>query len=178
MLKGLTTKFFAVVLLSCLIFTTSASALEISAFESEKDSEATITFCKIFKIENVSLSEGSVVRTVIFEKDDGEFENIALLNNEIANKIIAGFEGVLSTRTACNKIPYTLISTKKVKDKNLVIAKVSFDSDISTTFLVSSYQKGNKTLYRVTTPQDFRFINKKYKNNFRNWLIKETKDLL
>ena len=177
MLKELTTKFFTVFFLICAIFT-GANALEISSFKLEADEEATITFCKTLKIENVSLNKKTVTQTVVFEKENGNFENIALLNNSIANKIVTCFEGVCDTKTTCEEVPYTLISAKKVKDKNLIIAKVSFDKDISAIFLVSSYQKKNKTLYRVTSPTDFKFLNGKYKKNFRDWLIQETKNLL
>lgn len=177
MLKELTTKFLVTIFLFGQIFQ-AANALEISAFKAEDDGEATITFCKTIEIKNVSLDKGSVVQTVIFEKDDGEYENIALMNKDFANHIISCFEGVCNMMTTCRTSLYSLISARKIKDKNLVIAKVSFDRDISAIFLISTYQKGNKTLYRVTTPQDLKFLNKKYKKNFRNWLINETKDLL
>lgn len=177
MLKGLTTKFVVLIFLFGMI-TSSACALEVSAFKMEEDGEATITFCKTFKIENISLNKSSVAKTVVFEKDNGEFENIALLNKNIADKIISCFEGKCNLKTNCKSVPYTLISARKAKDNNLVIAKVSFDRDISAIFLVSSYQKKNKTMYRVKTPQDLKFLSSKYKKNFRNWLINETKNLL
>ena len=177
MLKGLTTKFFAVTLLFCGIFT-RAFSLEVSAIKTEGDGEATITFCKTLKIENVALDKNSAVKTVVFEKDDGKFENIALLNKTIADKIVSCFEGVCDIKTACNSVSYTLLSARKAKDNNLVIAKVAFDKDINAVFLVSSFQKKNKIIYRVKMPQDLKFLSSKYKKNFRNWLIKETKDLL
>lgn len=177
MLKELTTKFFVTIFLFSMIFS-SANALEISAFKAENDGEATVTFCKTLKVENVSVSKKSVIQTVVFEKDDGEYENIALLNNTIANKIISCFEGVCDTRTSCNKVPYTLISARKAKSGDLVIAKVAFDRDLSAIFLISSYQKKDKTLYRVTMPQDLKFLSGKYKRNLRDWLINETKNLL
>ena len=177
MWKELTTKFIVVIFLFAMIFP-SANALEISAFETEEDGDATISFCKTLKIENVSLNKDSVIQTVIFEKDDGEFENIALLNGVIATKIISCFEGVCDTRTSCNHVPYTLVSARKVIDRDLVVAKVNFDGDLSAIFLISSYQKKNKTLYRVTSPQDLKFLNSKYKKNLRNWLIEEAKKIL
>ena len=177
MLKELMTKLFAFFLLASVAFT-SANALEVSSLKQEEDGEATITFCKTLKIENVYLDNSSVIQTVVFEKDEGEFENIALLNSTIANKIISCFEGVCDMRTSCRKVPYTLISARKIKDKDLVVAKVAFDNDISAIFLVSSYKKKNKTLYRVTMPQDIKFLSGRYKRNLRNWLIKETKGLL
>ena len=124
------------------------------------------------------MDNSSVIQTVVFEKDEGEFENIALLNSTIANKIISCFEGVCDMRTSCNQVPYSLISATKVKDKDLVVAKVAFDNDISATFLVSSYKKKDKTLYRVKMPQDLEFLSQRYKRALRDWLIKETKGLL
>lgn len=177
MLKELTTKTLFAIFLFSQIFQASY-ALEISAFKQEEDNEATITFCKTLEIKNVSLNRDSVVQTVIFEKDDGEFENVSLLNDQIANKIIACFEGVCDVNITCKSVPYTLISARKVKDQNLVVAKVAFDEDINAVFLVSTYQKKNKTMYRVKTPQDLKFLSGKYKKNFRNWLINKTKDLL
>ena len=177
MLKGLTTKFLAIIFLFGMI-SSSAFALEVSAFKPEDDGEATVTFCKTLKIENVSLNKNSVIQTVIFEKDEGEFENIALLNSDIATKIISCFEGVCDLKTSCDKAPYTLLSARKAKNSNLIIAKVAFDRDISAIFLISSYQKKDKTLYRVTMPQDLKFLSGKYRRNLRDWLIKETKDLL
>lgn len=179
MLKELTTKFLVLIFLFSMI-TSSAFALEVSAFKTEEDGEATITFCKTLEIKNVSLNKNSIVQTVVFEKDEGEFENIAILNKNFANHLISCFEGVCDKRTTCKTSLYSLMSVKKVEDKNLVIAKVSFDRDISAIFLVSSYKdkNKNKTIYRIKAPQDFKFLNSKYKKNFRNWLIKETKDLL
>ena len=177
MLKGLTTKIFALTLLSCLLFT-SINALEISAFKTEEDGEATITFCKTFKIENISLDKNSLAQTVVFEKDEGEFENIALLNNQIAAKIVSCFEGVYDLKTSCGDVVYSLISAKKIEDKNLVIAKVAFDDDISAIFIISSFHKKNKTMYRVKAPQDFKFLNSKQKKIFREWLLLRVKDLL
>ena len=177
MLKELTTKFLFVIFLFGMI-TSSAFALEVSAFKPEEDGEATITFCKKFKIENVSLDKNYVTQTVVFEKDGGQYENIAVLNDTIATKIVSCFEGVCDTQTDCKNVTYTLISARKIKDKDLVIAKVAFDDDISAIFIISSYQKKNKTLYRVTMPQDFKFLTGKYKKIFRNWLLLRTKDLL
>lgn len=177
MLKELTTKFLVTFFLFGMIFQ-AANALEISAFKAEDDGEATITFCKTLEIKNVSLNRDSVVQTVVFEKDDGEFENIALLNDAVANKIITCFEGVCEAKTPCKTVPYSLISAKKVKDKDLVIAKVAFDDDISAIFLISTFEKKNKKIYRVKTPQDLKLLNTKYKKNLRSWLINETKNLL
>ena len=177
MLKELTTKTFFAIFLFIQIFQASY-ALEISAFKQEDDGEATITFCKTIEIKNVSVNKGSVVQTIEFEKDDGEYENIAVLNKNFANHIVSCFEGVCDTRTTCKTSIYSLMSAKKAKDKDLVIAKVSFDRDISAIFLVSTFQKKNKTIYRIKSPQDLKFLNGKYKKNFRKWLINETKDLL
>ena len=177
MLKGLTTKFSVIIFLFSVI-TSSALALEVSAFKQEEDGEATITFCKTLEIQNVSLNKNSVVQTVVFEKDDGKFENIAILNKNFTNHLISCFEGICDKRTTCKTSLYSLMNAKKVEDKDLVIAKVSFDRDISAIFLVSTFQKKNKTFYRIKSPQDLKFLNNKYKKNFRNWLIKETKDLL
>ena len=177
MLKGLTTKFSVIIFLFTVI-TSSALALEVSAFKPEEDGEATITFCKTLEIQNVSLNKNSIVQTVVFEKDDGEFENISVLNKNFANHLLSCFEGVCDKRTTCKTSLYSLMSAKKVDGKDLVIAKVSFDRDISAIFLVSTFQKKNKKIYRIKAPQDLNFLNSKYKKNFRAWLIKETKDLL
>lgn len=177
MSKGLTTKTLVLIFLFSVI-TSSALALEVSAFKWEDDGEATITFCKTLKIENISLDKNYVTQTVVFEKDSGQYENIAVLNNAITTKIVACFEGVCDAQTDCKNVTYTLISARKIKDKNLIIAKVAFDDDISAIFLISSYQKKNKTLYRVTMPQDLKFLTGKYKKIFRNWLLLRTKDLL
>jgi len=177
MLKGLTTKFLVTIFLFCMIFQAS-HALEISSFKTEDDGEATITFCKTIEIKNVSLNKNSVIQTIVFEKDDGEYENIAVLNKNFANHIVSCFEGVCDMRTTCKTSLYSLMSAKKAKDKDLVIAKVSFDRDISAIFLVSTFQKKNKKIYRIKSPQDLKFLNSKYKKNFRKWLISETKDLL
>ena len=178
MLKELMTKTLAVFFLSCTVFT-AANALDVSAFKKETDGEATVTLCKTLQIKNVSLKNDTVTQTVVLPKDEGEYENLSLLNDSIASKIVTCFEGVCDFRTIhCTKPPYTLISKRKVEDKDLVVAKVAFDKDLSVTFLVSSYKKKNKTVYRVRTPQDLKFLKSWYYGSFRNWLIKETKDLL
>ena len=100
---------------------------------------------------------------------------MALLNADIAGKIVSCFS-VCELKTKCKNVPYALDNIRKIKDKDLFLAKVVFDNDISAIFLVSSYKKKNKTLYRVKAPQDFKFLNKKYRANFRTWLIKEIKN--
>ncbi len=177
MLKGLTISFFTV----CFLFFAGIlplNALEISKFEKETDGEATITFCQTFTIKNVALDNNLVAPTVILPKEDDIYENLTLLNPAITTKIIAFFEGVGEVQNSCKKADYSLISARKVKDKNLVVAKVSFDKDMSATFLVSTYKKKNKTLYRVKIPQDFNFLSRKYKNKFRIWLVAKVKNLL
>ena len=177
MLKELMTKLFATVLL---IFGILAplNALEISKIEQENDGELTLTFCNTFKIENIDLKKDSITPTVILPKEEELYENLAILNNDIATKIVASFENVYQITNECKSVPYSLISKRKVKNKPLVVTKVAFDRDISVEFLVSSYQKRTKTLYRIHTPVDLKFLKSGYQKNLRKWLIEETKDLL
>ena len=177
MLKELTTKTFAVLFL---VFAICAplNALEISKIEHEDDGELTLTFCNTFKIKNISLDNNTVTPTVVLPKDEELYENLAIMNNDISTKIVASFEGVYQVNNECKNVPYSLISTRKVKDKNLVVTKVAFDNDITVTFLVSSYEKNNKTLYRVHIPADLKFLKSGYQKNLRKWLIENAKDLL
>ena len=137
-----------------------------------------MTFCNTFKIKNIGLDNKTVASTIVFPKEEELYENITILNSEIVPKILASFQGVYKVTNECKKVSFSLISSRKVKDKNLVVAKVAFGYDIGVTFLVSSYQKKDKTLYRVTMPSDFKFLSNSYKKNFRKWLIEQTKDLL
>lgn len=155
-----------------------ANALEITAWEEENDEEVSVTFSKTLQIKNVSLDRSLVTPMIILPKDEEIYENLALLKPEISQKILACFEGVCELTNKYKKVSYDLISKRKVKDKNIVIAKVSFDDDISAIFLVSTYQNKNKTLYRVQAPQDFKFLSSGYRKTFRKWLINEVKDLL
>lgn len=174
MLKGLMTKLFTFFFLF-LIVLSPLYALEITGIEKEKDGEITLSFCNVFKINNIALNQGSLTQAVVLSKDEGIYENLVLLNADIAGKIISCF-GVCELDKICTQASYKIESIKKVKDKDLFLVKVVFDNDISVAFLVSSYKKKNKTLYRVKTPQDFKFLNKKYQKKFRAWLIKEIKD--
>ncbi len=177
MLKELTIKTCAALFL---IFAICAplNALEISKIEHEDDGELTLTFCNTFKIENISLDNNTVTPTVVLPKEEELYENLQVLNNDISTKIIASFEGVYKVTNECKKIPVSLISKRVIKDKNLVVAKVSFGNDISAIFLISSYQNKNKTLYRMRTPGDFKFLSSAYQKKFRKWLVEQTKDLL
>ena len=176
MLKELTSKIFTVVFLFLAVL--PLNALEVTAWEEEDDGEVTVTFSKTLQIKNVSLDRTLVTPTVIFPKDEEIYENLALLKPEISQKILACFEGVCELKNKYKKVTYNLVSKRKVKDKDIVVAKVAFDGDISAIFLVSTYQKGNKISYRVKTPQDFKFLSSGYRNSFRKWLINEVKDLL
>lgn len=174
MLKGLMTKTFAFIFLFLAVLS-PLNALEITGLEKENDGEITISFCNTFKIKNIALNQSSLAQAVVLPKDEGNYENLTLLNADIAGKIVSCF-GVCEVKNTCKEAPYTLESIRKIKDKDIFVAKVIFDNDINATFIVASYQKKNKTLYRVKTPQDFKFLNKKYQNNFRTWLIKEIKN--
>ena len=167
------TKFFALLFLFFAAIP-PLNALEITAQEKESDGEITLTFCNTFKIKNIALNQNSLAQAVVLPKDEEIYENLAILNADIANKIVSCF-GVCDIKKNC-KVPYALESIRKVKDKDLYLAKVIFDNDISAVFLVSSYKKKNKTLYRVKAPQDFKFLNNKYRRIFRAWLIKEIKN--
>ncbi len=177
MLKELMIKTFAALLL---IFAICAplNALEISKIEHEDDGELALTFCNTFKIKNISLDHNTITPTVVLPKEEEVYENLAVLNNDISTKIVASFEGVYQVTKECKKVPVSLISKRAVKDKNLVVAKVSFGGDISAIFLISTYEKKNKTLYRMRTPGDFKFLSSSYQKKFRQWLIEQTKDLL
>lgn len=177
MLKELMTKFFACIFLLLAVLM-PLNALEISAWKDESDGEVTVTLSKTLQINNVYLDRETITPTVIFPKDEGLYENIAILKPEINQKFLACFEGVCELKNKTKKVTYNLISARKVKDKNLVIAKVAFDGDISATFLVSSYENKNKKIYRVTAPQDFKFLSSGYRNAFRKWLINQVKDSL
>ncbi len=177
MLKELMIKFFACIFLLLAVLM-PANALEITAWEEENDGEVTVTLSKTLQINNVYLDRETITPTVIFPKDESIYENIALLKPEINQKFLACFEGVCELKNKTKKVSYNLSIARKAKDKNLVIAKVIFDGDISATFLVSSYQNKNKTMYRVKAPQDFKFLSSGYRNTFRKWLINQVKDLL
>lgn len=174
MSKGLMTKFLAFLFLFFALIN-PLNALEITGIEKEKDGEITLSFCNTFKIENIALNQSSLAQAAVLPKDEEIYENLALLNADIAGKIVSCF-GVCELKAKCKNVPYTLDSIRKIKDKDLFLAKVVFDRDISAIFLVSTYKKKDKILYRVKTPQDFKFLNKKYRKNFRTWLIKEIKN--
>ena len=174
MLKGLMNKILAFIFLF-LAAIIPLSALEITGMEKENDGEITLTFCNTFKIKNIALNQSALTQAVVLPKDEGIYDNLAILNTDIAGEIISCF-GVCEIKTQCKNVPYNLESIKKVKDKDIFLAKVIFDNDISAIFLVSSYKKKNKILYRVKPPQDFKFLNKKYQEIFRAWLIKEIKN--
>ena len=173
MLKGLMTKIFTFLFLFLAVLS-PLNALEITALEKEKDGEITASFCDIFQIKNIALNQSALAAAVTLPKDEEIYENLAILNSDIAGKIISCF-AVCELNTTCKNAKYEIESIKKIKD-NLISAKVVFDGDISAIFLVSSYIKKNKKLYRVKTPQDFKFLNKKYQNNFRTWLLNEIKN--
>ena len=177
MLKELMTKFFAFIFLLIAVLM-PLKALEVSALEGENDGEVTLTLCNTLQIKNVNLDRSSVTPTVIFPKEEEIYENIFLLKPEISQKIVACFERVCEFKKSCKKVEYSLLSARKIKDKNIVVAKVAFDNEVSAIFLVSSYQNKNKTLYRVKMPQDFKFLSKKYQKKFRAWLIEQTQKLL
>ena len=175
------TKLFAFVLLFLPMF---AFSLEVSAVQKQQDGYYKITFCKLFKIENIALNRNSFGSFLQMPREVGGYRNIAITSKELDLKIKNAIENAAKKDTkndiknACQKPNLKIISARKVKEASSIICQVSFDDSLDIIVFVSKYKKDKKDIYKVSYPQDFKFLDKEYKTQLRAFVLENTKELL
>lgn len=157
----------------------SLNALDISSFNiEEEDGEAEIGFCSLFEIENIEQKQTNLGPVLVLPKEEGTYTNISFLTPQITQKVLECFADFCQIQPSCAKEPkLKLLNAKKIGEARVRI-EVSFDEELSAIFFISTYQKKNKTIYVLDTPQDFTFKSKKYQKKIRAWLIEVATPLL
>ena len=84
MWKGLMTKLLIFVLL---FLPSLAFSLEVSAVQKQQDGDYKITFCKLFKIENIALVKKSFGSVLEMPREIGGYKNLAITSKELDLKI-------------------------------------------------------------------------------------------
>ena len=177
MWKGLMTKLLIFVLLFLPGF---AFSLDVSSVQKQQDDDYKITFCKLFTIENIAFKQNSFGSFLEMPRELGGYENIALTSRELDLKVKNAIENLASNKikTTCQKPNLKLVSARKLKESSTVLCRLSFDESLDIILFVSKYKKGKKDIYRVSYPQDFKFLNKDYKKQVRAFILENTKELL
>lgn len=167
--------FFVLLFLPSLAF-----ALEVSAVQKQQDGDYKITFCNLFKIENISLTEKSFGTFLEMPRELGGYKNLALTSEDLALKIKNAIAGAtkVSSKNSCQKPILKMVFLRKIKESSSVLCQVSFDSSLDIIVFASKYKKGKKDIYRVSYPQDFKFSDKKYKTEVRTFVLANAKELL
>lgn len=159
---------------------TSLSALGITGFEKESDGEATISFCNLFKVKNIAIVDKGFGQVVAPPLELGGYKNIIISSKVLDGEIKQCFasEGSCIKKAKMCKPKAEVVSARKLKTSRSVLAEISLDGEMNIVFFVSSYKKKDKDIYKVSVPVDLKFIDKKYRAELRELLIKKTKHLL
>lgn len=168
-------------LIFVLLFLPSVSfSLEVSAVKKQQDKDYTITFCNLFKIENIALEKKSFGSFIEMPREIGGYKNLAITSKDLDLKIkdILEEREKINTKNICSSPVLKLVSARKIKESSSVLCQVSFDDSLDVIVFASKYKKGKKEIYRVSYPQDFKFLNKKYKEQVRSFILEKTKTLL
>jgi hypothetical protein len=167
------------VLPAVLLLSANLYALSINAVKRDlSDNTATISFCGVFEIKNISVEETPFGEVASMPKELGGYANIIVTSKKL-DEAVKLCHSAKCKAVKCSAYPeYKLLTARKLKSGKSVLAKVSFDEELTITFFVSKYKRGNKDIHRVNPPRDFEFTDKKYKNQVRQFLIGRTKDLL
>ena len=168
-------------LIFVLLFLPSVSfSLEVSAVKKQQDKDYTITFCNLFKIENIALEKKTFGSFIEMPREIGGYKNLAITSKDLDLKIkdILEEREKINTKNICSSPVLKLVSARKIKESSSVLCQVSFDDSLDVIVFASKYKKGKKEIYRVSYPQDFKFLNKKYKEQVRSFILEKTKALL
>lgn len=178
MWKGLMTKALIAVLLflPCFAF----AEFEVSQVQKQSDGDYTISFCKLFKIENIALEQNSLGSFLKMPLEISGYKNIAITSKDLDLKIKTALlnSAKADLKSKCKEPVLKIISARKIKESPSVLCQISFDDSLDIIVFASKYKKGKKEIYRVSYPQDFKFLNKTYKKQVRSFILKNTKELL
>ncbi|MBR4508901.1 MAG: hypothetical protein IKP23_05505 [Elusimicrobiaceae bacterium] len=157
-----------------------AFSLEISGVQKQQDGDYKIIFCKLFKIENIALVKKSFGSVLQMPREVSGYKNLAITSKELDSKIKNTIEGIakVNTKTICQKPILKIVSARKIKESSSVLCQVSFDNSLDIIVFASKYKKGKKDIYRVSFPQDLKFLDKNYKAEVRTFILKNTKELI
>ena len=163
-----------------LILPSVSFSLEVSAVKKQQDKDYTITFCNLFKIENIALEKKTFGSFIEMPREIGGYKNLAITSKDLDLKIkdILEEREKINTKNICSSPVLKLVSARKIKESSSVLCQVSFDDSLDVIVFASKYKKGKKEIYRVSYPQDFKFLNKKYKEQVRSFILEKTKALL
>jgi hypothetical protein len=168
-------------ILFCFLFVFSARlrAVDVSRIEREPDGEMTVYFCDIFKIENVALKETPAGEIVLMPRETGGYKNLSVISKKLDEEIKKCASAKCETAVCKNYPRSNIVSSRKLKNSNSVLADVSLDGELTITVFVSKIKgRKSKDIYRVKFPMDLKFLDKKYRVNLRSFLISETQSLL
>ena len=165
--------------LAVLLLAAPLCALNISYINHDvKNKTAAVGFCMVFEIQNISLQETPFGAVLVMPKDLGGYNNINIISKELDEQI-KKLWNVKFEAIACKAPPHYLVTQKKkIENKNTILANVTIDNRLEITVFISKHKKAGKDIYRLKLPQDFKFREEQYKEDFRRYIIEEAKDLL
>ena len=162
-----------------LLLSANLCALNISEVKHDfTDDTRVMSFCGVFKVENISLQTTPFGKVAVMPKELGGYKNIILTSKTLASNIELCFESKCEA-AACKELPkYEIIESIKLKKSGSILVRVSFDGEMTVVFFVSKHKRAGRDIYRVSSPQDFKFTDRKYRTRLRDYLIAEVKHLL
>ena len=110
----------------------------------------------------------------------GGYRNLMVSSKNLDLKIknaLTNTENIKAKNT-CQKPGLKIVSARRIKESSSVLCQLSFDDSLDLIVFASKYKKGKKDIYRVSYPQDFKFLDKKYKAQVRDFILKNTQELL
>ncbi len=155
----------------------AAGALEISGFRAYEDGSAEAEFCGKFKVENISLKSSSEGGGVEMPLDWGGYENLILTSPVLEGEIKNCLLGKCGAAPRKCEPKAEIIFSRKVNERT-VLLKANFDGELTAVFFLGAYKRLGKRYYRLSGAADFEFTDKKYRKSFREFVIKEVKNLL
>ena len=156
------------------------ATLEISRVQKQQDGDYTVSFCKLFKIENIALEKKSFGSFLEMPRELGGYKNLAVTSQDLDLKIKNVLEGKaeVNTKLTCKEPVLKLVSARRIKESSSVLCQLSFEDSLDIIVFASKYKKGKKEIFRVSYPQDFKFLDKNYKARVRAFILANTKQLL
>ena len=170
------------VLIAVLLFLPNFAfaSLEVSRVQKQQDGDFTITFCNLFKIENIALNKNSFGSFLEMPRETGGYKNLEITSRELDVKIKEILEDKIkvNAKTSCKEPSLKMVSARRIKGSSSVLCQISFEDSLDIIVFSSKYKKGKKDIYRVSYPQDLKFLDKKYKAKVRAFILENTKELL
>jgi len=151
------------------------SALSISSFKREPDGEATISFCRSFRIENIALQNKGLGPVLVMPTESGGYKNLIIVSRVLDGQIKRCFSSACKAQKCAAAVKFKVKSAHLFKSKKGIVATVNFDGEFDAVFLASKFARDGEDTFRIKYPKDLKFEDSALKEQVRSALIKEAR---